>query len=147
MKQALLFKFLPSNTQLNLQAPIERYNGAGNLKTHNHGRPGFYLTAQELLECMRFHLSKDDAERKRLLAKFGLRRLKIARAICQLDVGTRGRIGRYKCGLHGTKYLTFNWTGAEDGCRVRCFAPGGCRTNTHFSGYMFAGGSECEDSE
>jgi hypothetical protein len=131
MRQTYLFDVSLSNV------PIQ-YNSRGNPKT-GRGRTPTYLTGPELKEAMQFYLSQDAAEYKRLLEKYGERRLKHAKAISMLDYGTKGRISRHVCSFHGSKYLVYNFLGMEDGVRIRCFAPGGCSFNTHHDGYLFQG--------
>ncbi len=102
------------------------------------GRPGFFLTALELKEAIKYYLTTNEKEKQPLLNKYGTKKLRHAKAICSLDMGTRGAVFRHICAFHGRDYLVYSWTGAEDGVRIRCFAPSGCTLNTHHSGYLFA---------
>jgi hypothetical protein len=115
------------------------------LKPKRCGRPSLCLTTDELQEALSYYISTNQSVRDRLLAKYGERKLKHARAIHTLDYGTQGRIFRHTCSFHGRQYLKYNWCGQEDGIRIRCYAPGGCTFNTHHNGYLFKGEDKYPD--
>jgi hypothetical protein len=138
MRQTLLFDFTSTTTPFTVDVSKTQFNSLGNPK-NTHGRKGTYLTAEELKEALQYYFSGSQDEKQRGLQKYGKRKIKHALAICKLDMGKQGKVGRHVCSFHGAKYLVFNWTGSEDGVRIRCFAPGGCSFNTHHDGYLFQG--------
>jgi hypothetical protein len=140
--QTYLFDVSPSNV------PIQ-YNSSGKPQNKHRraiGRAPTYLTGPELKEALQYYFSSNVDEKQRILQRFGPKKIRHAMAICKLDVGKQGKIGRYVCSHHGKQYLVYNWCGAS-GVRIRCFPPGGCSTNTHFDFYLFQGAeNQFEDS-
>jgi hypothetical protein len=124
-----------SNISLS-SVPI-KYNSAGKPRT-KQGRAPTYLTGPELKDAMQYYLSINPDEKQWILQRFGKKKIRHARAICKLDVGKQGKIGRHICIFHGNRYLVYNWCGAS-GVRIRCFPPGGCSFNTHYDQYLFQG--------
>jgi hypothetical protein len=123
------------NATCELETPLIQID----VKRKKCGRINLTMTENDLKEAMSYFFTSDSRIRERLLSKYGLSRIKRARAICQLDFGTQGRIFRHICSFHGRQYLRYSWTGQEDGVRIRCHAPGGCTFNTHHDGYLFKG--------
>ncbi len=137
--QTQLLNFRPSTNPFLIEASTIQFNSTGKPK-RRQGRRGNYLTAPELTEIIQgFYFSRSKDDKQRILQKYGQKKIRHGLAICRLDLGKQGRIIKYKCGLHGSKYLVYSSMGYEDGCRVRCFVEGGCRTNTHFDSYLFRG--------
>lgn len=132
MRQTSLFN-------ISLSSVPTQYNSRGNPR-NKQGRTPTYLTAKELKEIVQqYYFSSSQDEKQWVIQKYGERKIKHALAICKLDMGKQGKIGRHLCSFHGSKYLVYNWLGMEDGVRIRCFAAGGCSFNTHHNGYLFAG--------
>jgi hypothetical protein len=124
--------------------PIQ-YNSSGKPR-NKQGRAPTYLTGLELKEALQYYFSSNVDEKQRILQRFGQKKIRHARAICKLDVGKQGKIGRHICKSHGAEYLVYNWCG-ESGVRIRCFPPGGCSFNTHYDSYLFQGAEkQFEDS-
>jgi len=91
LKQTLLFPFLskvPSHPKVKGKP----------------GRPSLFLTTLELEEALQYYFTVDPKEKKRLLDKFGKRRLTHAKQIYKLDLGKRGKIYRRTCNFHGRAY-------------------------------------------
>jgi hypothetical protein len=114
------------------------FNSRGKPK-NGRGRTPTYLTREELEVALKYYFSSSLTVKQQVLQSFGKKKITRALAICKLDLGKQGRIGRYVCSFHGAKYLVYSWCGSEDGVRIRCFAPGGCSTNTHMDGYLYTG--------
>jgi hypothetical protein len=138
LKQTLLSNYATSAAHFTVEASTIPYNSRGNPRT-KQGRTPTYLTGPELKDAMQYYFSSNVDEKQRILQRFGQKKIRYARAICKLDVGKQGKIGRHICSFHGAKYLVYNYLGPKDGVRIRCFAAGGCSFNTHHDGYLYAG--------
>lgn len=124
MKQALLTNFSASSNKVTVETLPIQYNSNGNPR-NKVGRASTYLTSQELKTVLQqYYFSNKQDEKQRIFQFFGKRKIRDALAICKLDLGKQGAIGRRTCSFHGSKYLVYNWLGSEDGVRLRCFPPG-----------------------